>query len=122
MARRCRRTAARTRRAVLRDRARTTRATASIRRRGTASLTTHAIAAGLGIRDARTIANSLRRNAAKQNITGTTGRCHAGRRMRDVQRFTPDQVAQAAATYRPRKVEFVAVAAQLRQAALAVAA
>lgn len=99
---------ARTARRTLRDRVLTNRAAARIRRQGTASLTTHAIAAGLTPTQARTVAGSLRRNATKLGLTGTTARVHAGRRMRDCQRYTPAQVAAAAATYRPRIPAYIA--------------
>ncbi|MGO1900561.1 MAG: hypothetical protein ACTH0H_05720 [Brachybacterium sp.] len=63
------------------------------------------------------MASSLRSNAAKAGITGTVGRCHAGRRMRSVQRFTARQVAALAAIYRPRRPDYRDVAARLRLAA-----
>jgi hypothetical protein len=90
-------------RRTIKARATQTRAAARIARRGTASLTTHAIAAGLTAAEARSVASSLRRNAAKLGLAGTTARVHAGRRMRTTHRYTPAQVAQAALTYRPRK-------------------
>ncbi|MFD6149396.1 hypothetical protein [Streptomyces sp. NPDC060243] len=96
----------RTQRAILRDRARAHRAAARIHRNGTASLTTHAIAAGLRPAEARSVASSLRRNATKLSITGQAARAHAGRRMRTTTRYTPQQVAQAAIAYRPRRAEY----------------
>lgn len=99
---------ARTARRTLRDRTRTNRAAARIRRQGTACLTTHAIATGLTPGQARTVAGSLRRNAQKLGITGTAHRVHAGRRMRDCTRWTARQVAAAAATYRPRIPAYIA--------------
>jgi hypothetical protein len=108
---------ARTARQTLRDRTRTQRAQARIARTGAASLTTHAIAAGLTPTQARTVAGSLRRNATKLGLTGTVARVHAGRRMRDTTRWTPAQVAAAAATYRPRKPAYVLAAHKLTLAA-----
>jgi hypothetical protein len=99
---------ARTARRTRRDRTRTQRATARIARTGTASLTTHAIAAGLPPTQARTVASSLRRNAVKLGLTGQPARVHAGRRMRTTARYTPAQVAAAAATYRPRIAAYAA--------------
>jgi len=108
---------ARTERSALKARVRTNRAAAKIARKGSASLATHAMAAGLGPREARTVAGSLRRNAAKLNLTATPGRVHAGRRMRDVARYTPEQVAAAAKTYRPRVPAYKLAADALRLAA-----
>lgn len=117
MSHRIARAAARSRRAVVRDRTRTQRAASKITRRGSGSMATHAIAAGLTPTQARTVASSLRRNAAKLGITGTPARTHAGRRMRDTTRYTPAQVAAAAAVYRPRVAAYRAAADTLRLAA-----
>lgn len=103
--------------AVLRDRTRTHRAAARIRRRGAASMTTHAMATGLRPTEARTVATALRRQAAKLGLNGVAGRVHAGRRMRDVTRYTPAAVALAAAAYRPRKAQYKLTATALRLAA-----
>ncbi|MCX4571551.1 hypothetical protein OOK48_35105 [Streptomyces viridodiastaticus] len=102
---------------TIRQRTRTQRATQRIQRRGTASLTTHAIAAGLTPTEARTVASSLRRSIKKLGIHGTPARTHAGRRMRDTLRYTPAQVAQAAVVYRPRKAAYKDAAARLALAA-----
>ncbi len=104
-------------RQILRDRTRTNRAASRISRRGAASLSTHAMAAGLGPKEARTVAGSLRRSVAKLGLTGTPARTHAGRRMRDGFRYTPAQVAAAASTYRPRVPAYKLAAAALRLAA-----
>lgn len=112
-----RRVQRRTRAAVLRDRARTHRAAARIRRRGDGSLTTHALAQGLRPREARSVAGSLRRAADKLGILGRPVRVHAGRRMRDARRYTPAQVAALAVVYRPRRADYKLVAARLRLAA-----
>lgn len=108
---------ARTERAALRNRIRTSRAAARITRTGTGSLTTHAIAAGLAPKAARTVASSLRRGAAKLGLVGTVARVHAGRRMRNGSRYTRAQVAAIAVTYRPRKAAYVLAAAKLALAA-----
>lgn len=108
---------ARTARQVLKARARTARAASRIARRGTASLSTHAMAAGLGPKEARTVAGSLRRSVVKLGLTGTPARVHAGRRLRDGFRYTPAQVAAAARTYRPRIPAYKMAAAALRLAA-----
>lgn len=104
----------RTERATLRQRIRTQRAASRIARRGSASLATHVIAAGLPVTQARTVASSLRRNAQKLGLVGTTVRVHVGRRMRTAHRFTPAQVAAAASAYRPRRAEYRLVAEALR--------
>lgn len=97
---------ARQARATIRQRNASTRAGRRIARNGEASLTTHALAAGLPIRAARTVASSLRSNAAKLGITGRTitVRRHGARR--DCALYTVAAVAQAAAAYRPRKPQY----------------
>jgi hypothetical protein len=104
-------------RRTIRTRTRTQRAAARINRRGNGSLTTHCIAAGLNPKEARTVANSLRRAATKLGIQGTPARTHAAGRMRDSRRYTPAQVAAVAVLYRPRKDAYKAVAARLALAA-----
>lgn len=108
---------ARTARRILRDRRRTQRATARIRRNHTATLTTHGIATGLTRKQAASMATTLRRTAHKLGITGAPARTHAGRHMRDALTYTPAQVATIATTYKPRKPEFKTAAAILRLAA-----
>ena len=102
---------------TIRTRTRTQRAASRITRRGNASLTTHAIAAGLAPKEARTVASSLRKAAAKLGITGTAARTHAAGRMRTSTRYTPAQVAQAAVVYKPRKPAYRDAAARLALAA-----
>lgn len=94
---------ARQARQTLRNRNASTRATARIRRNGEASLTTHALAAGLPIRAARTVASSLRTNAAKLGITGRTVQVRRHGTRRDCTLYTVAAVARAAAAYKPRK-------------------
>ena len=107
----------RTRRATLKARATANRAASRIARRGTGTLVTHAMAQGLGHRDAASMVGTLRKVAAKIGIVGTAGRVHAGRRMRDCQRYTAQQVAVIALSYKPRKPAYKIVAARLALAA-----
>ncbi|MCX4232038.1 hypothetical protein [Streptomyces ortus] len=107
----------RTRRATVRARILTTRAAARIRRNGAGTLASHAMAQGLSHRDAASMVGTLRKVAVKLGIVGTAGRTHAGRRMRDCARFTPQQVAVIALAYRPRRLEFKLAAARLALAA-----
>ncbi|WP_329125975.1 hypothetical protein [Streptomyces sp. NBC_01353] len=104
-------------RQTIRTRTRTQRAASRINRRGNGSLTAHCIAAGLAPKEARTVANSLRKNATKAGITGTAARTHAARQMRDCRRYTPAQVAAIAVIYKPRKPAYKAAAARLTLAA-----
>jgi hypothetical protein len=108
----------RTRRATLKTRTRQTRAAAKIRRDGVATLATHVIAAGLGVREARSLASSLRKNAAKAGVTGTPGVSYAkNAKARTCTRYTPTEVAAIAVIYRPRKPAYKTVAARLALAA-----
>jgi hypothetical protein len=108
----------RTRRATLKIRTRTQRAAAKIRRQGVATLATHCVAAGLGIKEARTVAGSLRKNAAKANVTGTPGISYTkNAKARACTRYTPAEVARIAVVYRPRKPAYKTVAAKLALAA-----
>jgi hypothetical protein len=107
----------RSRRQVVKARATATRAAARIARRGNGTLASHAMAQGLSHRDAASMVGTLRKVAAKLGVIGTVGRVHAGRRMRDCQRYTPQQVAVIALSYKPRKSAFKVVAARLALAA-----
>jgi len=107
----------RTRRSTIKARAIATRAAARISRRGTGTLASHAMAQGLSHRDAASMVGTLRKVAARLGVSGTTGRIHAGRRMRDCSRFTPQQVAVIALSYKPRKSAYRIVAARLALAA-----
>lgn len=105
-------------RRVLRDRVRSNNAASRIRRRGVGSLTTHAMAAGLPIREARTVATGLRRAAGKLDVCGTVGLTYSEHKSRTVARYTPAQVAalvdtDVKGTYRPRKTEYKLVVARL---------
>lgn len=110
-------TANRARRHTLKARTRTTRAAAKIRRTGVGTLATHCIAAGLGVREARTVAGSLRNNATKANVTGTPGISYTKGRARHCVRYTPAEVAAIAVIYRPRKPAYRTAAARLALAA-----
>lgn len=107
----------RSRRATVKARSIATRAAARIARRGTGTLASHAMAQGLSHRDAASMVGTLRKVAAKLGIVGTAGRVHAGRRMRDCVRYTPQAVAVIAVNYRPRRAEFKLAAARLALAA-----
>lgn len=107
----------RTARRVLRDRTRTNRAAAKIRRQGNGTLATHCIAAGLAPREARTVASSLRKNVAKANVTGTPGTSYTHGKRRACTRYTPAEVAAIAVIYRPRKPAYRLAAAKLALAA-----
>lgn len=108
----------RTARHTLRQRSATTRAAAKIRREGTATLATHAIAAGLTPREARSVASSLRKNATKAGVTGQTGISYAKNiKAHTCTRYTPAEVARIAVIYRPRKAAYKVCAARLALAA-----
>jgi hypothetical protein len=107
----------RTRRATLRHRRQQTNAQDRIRRHGNATLATHCIAAGLPVREARSVAGSLRKNAAKANVTGTPSVSYTHGRARSCTRYTPAEVARIAVIYRPRKPTYVLAAAKLALAA-----
>ena len=104
-------------RQTIRTRTRTQRAASRINRRGNGSLTTHCLATGLTPKEARTVANSLRKAATKLGITGTQARTHAAGRMRTSCRYTPAQVGALAVIYRPRKAAYIQAAAKLALAA-----
>jgi hypothetical protein len=110
--------ATRNARQILRQRTRTQRAAAKIRRQGVATLATHCVAAGLGIKEARTVAGSLRKNADKAGVTGTAGISYAKNiKARACTRYTPTEVARIAVIYRPRKPAYKTCAARLALAA-----
>lgn len=104
-------------RRILRDRARTNRAAAKIRREGAATLATHCVAAGLTPTEARTVAGSLRKNATKAGVTGQAGTSYRKGRARACTRYTPAEVAAIAVIYRPRKPAYKTAAARLALAA-----
>jgi hypothetical protein len=108
---------ARTARRILRDRTRTQRAATRIARQGVGTLAIHCVAAGLGIREARTVAGSLRKNVAKANVAGIPGTSYTHGRARACVRYTRAEVARIAVVYRPRKPAYKAVAARLALAA-----
>lgn len=89
-------------RRTIAQRSATTRAKASIRRDGEASLTRHSIAAGLPLREARSMAGSLRSNAVKLGVTGHQVQVRVRGHQVTSTRYTPAAVALIAAAYRPR--------------------
>ena len=107
----------RTRHATLKARRTQHQAQARIRRTGAGTLATHCIAAGLAPREARTVAGSLRRNAAKANVTGRAGISYTHGRARQCRRFTPREVALICLQYKPRKPAYRTAAARLALAA-----
>ncbi|MFI5649929.1 hypothetical protein ACIA71_01750 [Streptomyces anulatus] len=107
----------RTRRAALRARQLVNRAAARIRRRGTGTLATHCLAAGLTPSEAKSVAGSLRKNADKVGAVGTAGRSFRKGAARVCTRYTRAAVALIAAIYRPRKPAYKLAAATLRLAA-----
>lgn len=92
-------------------------AQARIRRQGVATLATHCLAAGLAPREARSVAGSLRKNAAKAGVTGTPSVSYTHGRARQCTRYTPAEVARIATVYRPRRAEYKAARARLTLAA-----
>ncbi|MEH0542984.1 hypothetical protein QA802_07845 [Streptomyces sp. B21-105] len=110
--------ATRNARQIIRQRTRTQRAAAKIRRQGVATLATHCIAAGLGVKEARTVAGSLRKSAPKAGVTGQAGISYAkNAKARTCTRYTPAEVAAIAVIYRPRKPAYKTCAARLALAA-----
>lgn len=107
----------RTRRATLRQRTRQTRAAAKIRREGVATLATHVIAAGLGAKEATSVAGSLRDKTEKAGVTGIAGRAFRKGAARPCTRYTRADVAALVAYYRPRKPAYRIAAAKLALAA-----
>lgn len=107
----------RTRRATLRNRRQQTSAQGRIRRTGAGTLATHCIAAGLPVREARSVAGSLRKNATKAGVQGAAGVSYTHGRARTCTRYTPAEVARIAVIYRPRKPAYKTCAARLALAA-----
>lgn len=86
----------RSRKATIRARSVATRSAARISRRGTGTLASHCLAAGLAPRDARSVAGSLRSNAAKAGAVGTPGVAYRKGRARTCTRYTRAEVAAIA--------------------------
>lgn len=93
---------ARTARQTIKNRTATNRARGVIRRQGEASLTRHAVAAGLPIHEARSMASSLRTNAKKLGVNGHEVAVRKNGRRVTSTRYTATQVREIAAAYRPR--------------------
>ena len=107
----------RTARRTLRQRSATTRAAAKIRREGVATLATHAVAAGLGMKEAAAVAGSLRDKTEKAGVVGTPGRSFRKGAARPCTRYTAREVAALVALYRPRRAAYKLAAARLALAA-----
>lgn len=114
----------RTRRANLRQRSATTRTARRLHRTGDATLTSHAIAAGLTPRQARTVAGSLRNAAHALGLTGREVDMQVKWRSNSrktglvtAHRYTPADVALMAASYRPRLAAYKIARAHLLLAA-----
>ncbi|MEW2302022.1 hypothetical protein AB0958_18950 [Streptomyces sp. NPDC006655] len=107
----------RTARRIIRDRAAATRLARSVRRGR--SLTTHALAAGVEQKTAEGVANGLRSVAKRLDIKPVkVARTHRGAdRTRASHHYTPAQVAQLRAAYKPRKPEYIAAVALMALAA-----
>ena len=115
-----RRAARRTARAVLRARTRTHRTRTRITRRGVATLASHAMAAGLTVKEARSAAGTMHKVAARLDIPGVEGVSYAGRhRARPCRRYTRAEAALIAADYgrRARKAAYKAAASRMVLAA-----
>ncbi|MEU2730104.1 hypothetical protein ABZ650_20545 [Streptomyces griseoviridis] len=110
-------TRTRTARRTLRDRTRSQRATAKIRREGVATLATHAISAGLGIREAASVAGSLRDKTEKAGVVGIAGFSFRKGVSRPCTRYSSADVAALVAYYRPRKPAYRLAVARLALAA-----
>lgn len=98
---------------VLRDRVRTNRAASRLSRKGSGTLATYVMATGLGIADARSMASTLRKNAAKLEIPGQRSVSHVKGRTVESTRYTRSEVVAIVTQYRPRKAEFKAARATL---------
>lgn len=107
----------RTARRTLRQRSATTRAAAKIRREGVATLATHCLAAGLDIKEAASVAGSLRDKTDKAGVIGIPGRSFRKGAARPCTRYTQREVAALVALYRPRKLAYRTAAARLALAA-----
>lgn len=108
---------ARTARQIVKARSTSTRSARKIARRGNGTLASHILATGATVKEARSIAGSLRKSAAKLGITGEAGVSFRGGAARQCTRYTIAEVARIAAVYRPRKPEYKIVAARLALAA-----
>lgn len=107
----------RTARRTLRQRSATTRAAAKIRRESVATLATHCLAAGLGIKEAASVAGSLRDKTERAGVVGVAGRSFRKGAARPCARYSPAEVAALVALYQPRKAAYRLAAARLALAA-----
>jgi hypothetical protein len=106
MNRTARRTARRAQRRLVAQRAAATRLHSSLKRGR--SLATHAIAAGVAPETAKGVAGGLRSVAKRLGVQPVkVARTHRDAdRLRPSYRYTPAQVAQLRANYKPRKPEY----------------
>lgn len=107
----------RTARRIVAQRTRTHHAAAKIRREGVATLATHCVAAGLGVKEAASVAGSLRDKTEKAGVTGIAGRSFRKGAARPCTRYTRADVVALVALYKPRKPAYVLAAAKLALAA-----
>lgn len=75
------------------------------------------MAADLPVREARSVAGSLRKNTAKAGVVGTPSISYTHGRARQCTRYTVAEVARIAVVYRPRKPAYKTAAARLALAA-----
>jgi hypothetical protein len=98
----------------LRDRVRTHRAAAKLRRHERVTAAGHLISVGLTPKQARSAGATLKKNAAKTGVQGTAGVSYAKRvPARPCTRYTVQEAAVAAASWRPRNEEYKAAKAAL---------
>ncbi|MFJ7069330.1 hypothetical protein [Streptomyces sp. NPDC101115] len=111
---------------LIRARKRQHRANSRISRRKVGTLATHAVAAGLDIRSARSAAGTMRKCAERVGVLGTAGTSYRARaKARACTRYSRTEAALICQDYakRARKAEFKAMAARvIRAAAFEVAA
>lgn len=106
-----------TKRRTLADRIRSQRAASRIRRSGRGTAAVHALAVGLAPKQAATVAQALRRNAAKASCTGAAGTAFRKGNKVACTRYTRAEMARAAKLYRPRVEAFQAARRALIAAA-----
>lgn len=98
---------------ILRTRTRCNRVAGRLSRRGIGTLATYVMATGLDVKDARSMASTLRKNAAKLEIPGQKSVTHVKGRTVECTRYTRTEIVSIVAQYRPRKAEFKAARATL---------
>jgi hypothetical protein len=109
-------------RRTLRERAAANRLVASVRRGRAHTIASHAIAAGVGAETAKGVAGGLRTVAKRLGVkpVRVVNNRRSDRNPSKVRHhYTPAQVAQLRANYRPRKAEYVAAVALMTRYTLA---